>query len=68
MRDVESNGPAYPMQSDFGREDVGISKLLWLAAHAPWEHDDQTFSQDARPRFKWAQAMLAEHARLTEGE
>ncbi len=47
---------------------VGISKLLWLAAHAPVHPDDVLDSDknDAAWRFKWAQAMLAEHARLTD--
>jgi hypothetical protein len=69
---TETNGTEYDHV-----EQTGMSKLLWLAAHAPWTISDivskdataeETGDLDITDRFVWAQAMLAEHKRLLEGE
>ncbi len=78
----KDGGPAYPeyreVMFDNGvtidRATVplgGMSKLMWLAAHAPGE-PEELFAAGLEAiieyRFKWATAMLAEERRLTEGE
>lgn len=70
-------GPAFPMQTDAGWDETGMSKLLWLAAHAPHFASSEFVSsghragkvtlmmqENARQRFKWAQAMLAREAEI----
>lgn len=86
MTTDKDGGPAYPHETvvvNEGHYKVGyhkhngMSKLLWLAAHAPQTLDDgecetlteyESLRWSAALRFKWAQAMLAEEARIMEGE
>ncbi len=73
----KDGGPAFPVppDTDCCESILGMSLRMWLAAMAPASVVDRTTGfveladkvhADAKARFMWADAMLAEAARDTE--